>query len=419
MPTSQRSFRAAVTALLLCFTILSPQVIQAQRATRAPTATPPANSDEISVAGGVGEEALAPATVGQVLISEFRFRGASGATDEFVELYNNTDASADISGFTIQTVTAGIVFTVPGALGSNTTIIPARGHFLVTGAGYSLGGAAASNGTLSTGLADGTSVAFFAGTTASAATRIDSVGFNSTNPLFFEGTALTPTTGITVNGEYSFVRKQGNPSGGLPQDTNNNQSDFDFVSTTGGTFSTRVSTLGAPGPENLAAPVNRNAAFATNPLDTSVAASSPPNRERDTSAGAVGPNSAFGTLTIRRAFTNNTGTTVTRLRFRVAEITTLNSSVVVGNQAQLRVLNSGSVVVTVNGVPTTVEGTTVETPPAQPSGGGLNSSLGRSLVAGTVINTAIAPGQTVNVQFVLGVQVSGNFRFFVNIEALP
>ena len=38
---------------------------------------------------------------------------------------------------------------------------------------------------------------------------------------------------------------------------------------------------------------------------------------------------------------------------------------------------------------------------------------------GTVINTPIAPGQTVNVQFVLGVQVTGNYRFFVNIEALP
>ena len=124
-------------------------------------------------------------------------------------------------------------------------------------------------------------------------------------------------------------------------------------------------------------------------------------------------------MTIRRRYTNNTGSTITRLRFRVVQITTLNSPVVVGSQAQVRVLNSGSSVVTVNSVPTTVEGTTVETPPAQALGGSLNSSIGRSLVAGTVINTPIAPGQTVNIQFVLGVQVTGNFQFFVNVEALP
>ncbi|MCA1594578.1 MAG: lamin tail domain-containing protein [Acidobacteria bacterium] len=153
-----------------------------------------------------------PPTIGQVLISEFRFRGTAGATDEYVELYNNTNVPLDISGYTIKTVTAGTVFTVPGAIGSNTTVMPARGHFLVTSAGYSLTAAAASNGAFGTGLSDSTSIGFFSGTTASAGTRIDSVGFNTTDALYFEGTALTPTTGITVNGEYAFVRKMGTAS---------------------------------------------------------------------------------------------------------------------------------------------------------------------------------------------------------------
>ncbi|HLL71031.1 MAG TPA: hypothetical protein VK363_06335, partial [Pyrinomonadaceae bacterium] len=62
----------------------------------------------------------------------------------------------------------------------------------------------------------------------------------------------------------------------------------------------------------------------------------------------------------------------------------------------------------------TVEGLTLETPPAQPNGGGLNSSL-------TVIppGGALAPGATIDVQFLLGVQEQGNFRFLVNVEALP
>ena len=366
-----------------------------------------------------------------ILITEFRFQGTAGGNDEFIELYNNTNSPitvADTAGGTgyavVGTNTTGAFSnrcTVP-----NGTVIPARGHFLCTNnaaSGYSLGGYATGDVNYATGIVAGGGVAVFSTTTAASwgtSTRYDAVGFAGITgtTLFTEGTALLPAGGIAVNGEYSFVRRAPNNNTGLPVDTDSNQADFDFVSTTGGTFSGRVSILGAPGPENLASPTIRNS-LQNGLLDPMLAASAVPNRERDTSAGAVGPNSAFGTLTIRRSITNNTATPITRLRFRVIQITTLNSPVVVGSQAQLRVLNSGSSVVTVQGVPTTVEGTTVETPPAQASGGGLNSSLGRSLVAGTVINTPIAPGQTVNVQWVLGVQVTGNYQYFVNIEALP
>jgi hypothetical protein len=64
----------------------------------------------------------------------------------------------------------------------------------------------------------------------------------------------------------------------------------------------------------------------------------------------------------------------------------------------------------------TVFGTTLEQPPTQPSGGGLNSTLS----AGTItLGTPLAPGQSINLQFLLGVQHSGNFKFFFNVEALP
>jgi hypothetical protein len=53
---------------------------------------------------------------------------------------------------------------------------------------------------------------------------------------------------------------------------------------------------------------------------------------------------------------------------------------------------------------------------SQPSGGGLNSSL----AAGTItVATPLANGASINVEFKLGVQQAGSFRFFVNIEALP
>lgn len=366
-----------------------------------------------------------------ILITEFRFQGTAGGNDEFIEIYNNTNAAhtvADTAGGTgyavVGTNTTGTFSnrcTIP-----NGTVIPARGHFLCTNngaSGYSLGGYAAGDVNYATGIVAGGGVAVFSTTTAASwgtNTRFDAVGFSGITgtTLFTEGTALLPAGGISVNGEYSFARRAPVSTAGLPLDTDSNQNDFDFVSTTGGTFSGRVSVLGSPGPENLASPTIRNS-LQNSLLDPSVSASTAPNRERDTSAGAIGPNSAFGTMTIRRSVTNNTATPITRLRFRVIQITTLNSPVVVGSQAQLRVLNSGSSVVTVNSLPVTVEGTTVETPPAQASGGGLNSSIGRSLVAGTIINTVIAPGQTVNVQFVLGVQVTGNYQYFVNIEVLP
>ena len=48
-------------------------------------------------------------------------------------------------------------------------------------------------------------------------------------------------------------------------------------------------------------------------------------------------------------------------------------------------------------------------------GGGLNSSLG---VFAFSLSQPLAPGASTNVQFVLGVQQSGTFRFFINVEAI-
>jgi hypothetical protein len=64
----------------------------------------------------------------------------------------------------------------------------------------------------------------------------------------------------------------------------------------------------------------------------------------------------------------------------------------------------------------TMTATTLETPPTQNSGGGLNSSL----AVGTItLATPLQNGQSINVEFLLGVQQTGSFRFFLNVEALP
>jgi hypothetical protein len=128
----------------------------------------------------------------------------------------------------------------------------------------------------------------------------------------------------------------------------------------------------------------------------------------------AGVPNAYGTLSIQRRFKNSTNTPITRLRFRVVDITTLNSPVGPGPQADLRVLSSTGVVTNSQGQEVvTVTGLTVEQAPAPSGGGGLNSTLTVVLPGGM-----LAPGNTIDVQFLLGVQQQGSFRFLVNVEAL-
>jgi hypothetical protein len=140
-------------------------------------------------------------------------------------------------------------------------------------------------------------------------------------------------------------------------------------------------------------------------------------------------NSTLGTLLVRRRVINNTGGNVTRLRFRVVEITTAPPP---GGIADLRARTSvtqvgvgpvgDSATCAATGTPmtapctVTVQGLTLETPPAQAMGGGYNATVS----AGTItMGTPLANGASVNVQFLLGVQQTGNFRYLIIVEALP
>jgi uncharacterized repeat protein (TIGR01451 family) len=389
---------------------------------------------------------------GAVLISELRTSGPGGAGDDFVEIYNNSDSDFTVTasdasgGYGLFKMGADCNAT-PVLIGAipNGTVIPARGHYLFVGSAYSLAnyggtGAAAGDQTLSADIENDRNVAIF--TTASlanisSATRLDGVGFGSNTggvcDLFREGTTLAPLSGSTL--EYSFVRdecgKKANPNifgpcptGGIVQDTNVNGDDFLFLDTTGA-VTIAGQRLGAPGPENLASPTFRNTTFAALFLDATKGSAAPPNRVRDTSA--VGPNATNGTMSIRRRFVNNTGAPVTRLRFRIVDITSLGTT---GGIADLRALTSSNVTVTgiddagtclATGTPTTtpctvtVLGTTLEQPPTQTFGGAHNSTLSTGTVT---LGTPLPAGASINLQFLLGVEHSGSFKFYMNIEGL-
>ncbi|HZH90615.1 MAG TPA: Calx-beta domain-containing protein [Pyrinomonadaceae bacterium] len=379
---------------------------------------------ETPVNGYLGMVTTATGTIttanppGTVLISEVRTSGPGGTNDDFVELYNNTDASIDIGNFALVKsgsncgVAPVVVAVIPVG-----TMLPARGHYLIAGSAYSLTALAAADQTLlaTDDIEADRNLALFDTATAanfSTGTRRDAVGFAGNNTgdcaLLLEGTTLSAAGGSTS--EYSFARKL---TSGLPKDTNDNTADFMLVSTTPalpvGSNTTPI--LGAPGTENLASPIQRNAAVKASLINGTVATTAPPNRVRS-SFGANSTNAAFGTLSIQRRFKNTLDEPVTRLRFRIVDLTTINNRQ--AGQADLRVLTStGAVTNSANVVVVTVNGLTLEAPP-QSNGGGLNSTLSVDLQGG-----GLAPGSSIDVQFLLGVQEQGAFSFFVNVEALP
>lgn len=413
------------------------------------TVTISANPTEANVVDSAGTGTITVANpAGEALISEIRTSGPAGAGDDFVELYNNSDSQVVVQA---DDASPGVGLFKMGAdcnatpvlIGTilNGTIIPARGHYLFVGSAYSLGAYATGDQTLTADIEDDRNVAFFSTTDVtnlSTETRLDAVGFGANTgnlcDLLREGTNLGAAGGSTS--EHSFFRKlcdfvagTGCTTPGTPKDTNDNAADSLFADTFGTSIPGLAQRLGAPGPENLASPIKRDATFSLLLLDQSMSGPQPPNRVRDLVAGPPAT-STFGTMSVRRRVLNNTGGNVTRLRFRIVEFSTFPAPSSAGT-ADLRAITSAAVTgVTVNdgatcaatGTPATapctvtVEGTTLEQPPNQPSGGGLNSTL----AAGTItLGTPLATGASVNVQFLLGVQQTGTFRFLIIIEALP
>lgn len=378
----------------------------------------------VAIADGAGVATVTqPVAAGPVLISEFRLRGSSAETDEFVEVYNNTDQEiivADANPLTcaLQVINTGpatacgwalvdlqgSVSNVPRFVIPVGTVIPARGHFLAAGAGYSLSALAAPDLTYqppaySGGEAVYTGLALYKTADRAqfnAQNVFDSVGFEGVAPPFREGTGLLPADGVTANVEHSFVRNQGS---GRPADTGDNRADFTLVTTDQNLIDNVGAVLGAPGPENRTGLVSRNGGFAVT-VPTGVASS-----VRRTNAVT---NGTLGTLSLRRRFTNNTGQALSKLRFRVADLSTWNSRQVFGNQAELRVLDA-----TLEGL-TGLKATKLETAPLQPDGGGVNAGL---LIDGALtLSSTLGPGQSVDVEFLLGVLRGGTYQFILVVE---
>jgi CSLREA domain-containing protein len=342
---------------------------------------------------------------GRLLISEFRLQGPiptstpilsgneQGQLDEFIELYNNTDAPQNITGYKIETST-GFSISLPVGV-----IMPPHGHFLIVNAGYGLNGYATSDLSYqgfdlepTTGLA----------LLDSSSNVLDAVGFTGSPAPFREGAGL-PEAFSLLSGEYSYVRKLVST---WPQDTGDNSADFIVVSTT----ASNSVILGAPGPENFSSPIVKTPSqMPGNYIDPMACGSCPPNRVIE------GTNPRL--LKIRRTYTNLTGSDITRLRFRIIDLTTLHNQA--SGEADLRVVSSNAEVINLlSGSTKTANALTLEEPPNQTTqqGGGINSTITDNTIT---FATPLASNATVSVNYWLRIVAGGRFRFFVNIEALP
>ncbi|BCM88819.1 extracellular exo-alpha-L-arabinofuranosidase [Abditibacteriota bacterium] len=356
-----------------------------------------------------------PAATSGVLISEFRLSGpgTSGtgdSTDEFIEVANTTGAPLFVSGWTL--VAGSTSLPLSGT-------IPAYGHLLVTGTGYSLGSYATGDITMPAA----TNIPLGAKLTLKNAvgTMVDEVNAAGT---------LTPLSSTT---QYSFARRL---ESGLPQDSDNDSSDFNLVDTTN-TNSTTNGTgvgalagarLGAPGPQNLLSPIQRNMGVDMSSIN--IPGNSLPGTSVTPEARYVSKNSTIdpkGRLSLRRTIKNNTGSAVTQMRFRIVAITAGNSTT--AGVADVRAISSGGVRYYASNGATILQAAwpLVLEKPSSPNEAPLTASSGSGGKGGGLGSTwvvalpggSLAQGASVGVEFLFGIVTDGNYRVVVDTELLP
>jgi uncharacterized protein len=154
-----------------------------------------------------------------IVVSEFRVRGPNGGSDEFVELFNNSPAAIDISGWKIKGSNSAGTLGVRVTIASNTAL-KAGCYFLATNSSASGGpysGAVAGDQTYATGITDDGGIAI----TKADDTVVDQVGL-SAGSAFKEGTFLPSLGSSNLNRGYE--RRAGTTATYL--DDGNNGADF-------------------------------------------------------------------------------------------------------------------------------------------------------------------------------------------------
>lgn len=199
---------------------------------------------------------------GGVVISEFRFHGSAGASDEFVELFNKSGGTINLNGWKVKGSNNSGSTSTRYTFSSN-ILLAAGQHYLLANAGYN--DAISPDATYSTGITDDGGVAV----TLPDDTIIDQVGLSS-GSAYKEGTPLAP---LTTNVDRGYQRNNGGCT-----DTDNNFTDFGLVNpstplnyASSITYCTGVSTF-TPTATSTFTPTTTNTSTDT-PTNTSTATS--------------------------------------------------------------------------------------------------------------------------------------------------
>jgi uncharacterized protein (TIGR03437 family) len=174
------------------------------------------------------------------VISEFRTRGPNGASDEFIEIYNNSDSVLEIGGWKLRGSSSGGNTTTRLTISAGTRI-PSRGHFLVVNSGgYS--GSVSGDQTYTSGIANDGGLAL----TLPDDSIVDQVGL-SAGSAYKEGMHLAPLPG---DANQSYERRPGGVNGS-GQDSNDNFTDFQLLTPSD---PQNMSSSPTPGPSPLPSP---------------------------------------------------------------------------------------------------------------------------------------------------------------------
>ena len=335
------------------------------------------------------------ASLGEVVVTEFRTSGPAGAEDSYVEITNTGRGSVPLDGFVLVS-------------GSGTrTVLPSYAPYLGTGKSYLVVGKAFSLGAVAT--PDLTSSL---GTEGFSVVAPDDVGTvtDAVGPAGrpHRGEPL-PTILGKPTAQWAFVRAQ---RGGRVVDTGQNLDDFALVASEIGNVGGVWPMRGSASPSGLRDPERSNDLVRSSLLDPTVAVSALPNRRYTAGRPAR--------LEIRRILTNTSTRSITRAKVRVTSLSEADGLPYPGGTqpalpAQLRVVNPATATTEVrfeNRPSVSVQNLTLD-PPATSGGGGLNSTFTVPLPS-----RGLAPGASVVVGFTFDVYVTGTFWFGYDVEAL-
>jgi uncharacterized protein (TIGR03437 family) len=218
----------------------SPTVSPTPTVTPIPTPTPSPSTSPTPTPMPSPAPSPTPVENRLAVISEFRTRGPNGASDEFIEIYNNSDSVLEVGGWKLRGSSSSGNTTTRLTISAGTRI-PSRGHFLaVNSGGYS--GSISGDQTYTSGIANDGGLAL----TLPDDSIVDQVGL-SAGSAYKEGMHLAP---LPSDANQSYERRPGGVNGSS-QDSNDNFSDFQLLTPSD---PQNTSSSPTPGPSPLPSP---------------------------------------------------------------------------------------------------------------------------------------------------------------------